>query len=305
MQLVIHEHKIARDKVIPLDIKDQEPSKIKGGSIFSEPYANIYLVSRKKSGKTWVIGTILDKCADKNTIVYLFVSTHLRDDAWIQIKEKLEGKGITVVPFTSIKEGQTNYLTEIIRELDEEKEKEDDEKKQREVEGEVRKSSEKIPQSMLKIINIGDFEPVKSLIRTGDEEIEQKEKKRKAKKPKKLAPEIIFVFDDMADQLRGPAIAALLKKNRHYKCKVIISTQYLKDTKPESRRNIDYWIVFGGIPDDKLDTIYSDADLSIDKEAFKAIYTQVTSKKHDFLFIDCVNDQFRRNFDKLLTIEEQ
>ena len=47
---------------------------------------------------------------------------------------------------------------------------------------------------------------------------------KKERKLKKLAPEYIFVFDDLGNDLRHPAITQLFKASRHYKAKVIVSS---------------------------------------------------------------------------------
>ena len=36
-------------------------------------------------------------------------------------------------------------------------------------------------------------------------------KERKARKPKRLAPEYVFIFDDLGNDLRHPSITQLLK----------------------------------------------------------------------------------------------
>jgi hypothetical protein len=50
----------------------------------------------------------------------------------------------------------------------------------------------------------------------------------------------------------------LLKWNRHYKAKVIISSQWLHDLLPESRKQIDLFLIFKGFPAKKLAEIYKD-----------------------------------------------
>ena len=54
----------------------------------------------------------------------------------------------------------------------------------------------------------------------------------------------MIIFDDLSDEIRNSRdVAALLKNGRHF-AKVIISSQYLKDLRPEARTNIDYFILF-------------------------------------------------------------
>jgi hypothetical protein len=65
---------------------------------------------------------------------------------------------------------------------------------------------------------------------------DNEKKKKKVYKLKKLSPEFIFVFDNLSDKLQNKYISALLKQNRHYKAKVIISSQYYNDITKQARQ---------------------------------------------------------------------
>ena len=45
------------------------------------------------------------------------------------------------------------------------------------------------------------------------------------KKPKKISQKYLIIFDDISTELTNPHVSQLLKTNRHYKSKVIISSQ--------------------------------------------------------------------------------
>ncbi len=209
----------------------------------------------------------------------------------------------------SIREGRENYLKPIITELNQAN---GDMKEGRVVEPDSARSAEGFgvhaePFSMI-AVDVADpsdrpkspaplimIDQLEDQVPEGGD-IDGKDSQRASKKPRKLAPEVIFVFDDMASQLKDPNVTQLLKTNRHYKSKVIISSQYLKDMLPEARRQIDYWIMFGGIPEEKLETIREDADLAVSQPEFSAIYHFATREKYNFLYIDATNGTFRRNF---------
>jgi hypothetical protein len=53
--------------------------------------------------------------------------------------------------------------------------------------------------------------------------------KRKPRRPKEKASKIIFVFDDLSGELQTPSLTQLMKKNRWFRSKVIISSQYMLD----------------------------------------------------------------------------
>jgi hypothetical protein len=85
---------------------------------------------------------------------------------------------------------------------------------------------------------------------------------------------------------------------------VILSSQYVNDLSPESRKQIDYWILFGGHKIEKLTTIYNDADLNIPLETFLSLYNHATDEKYSFLYIDTRESKFRKDFDKSYKISE-
>ena len=78
------------------------------------------------------------------------------------------------------------------------------------------------------------------------------EKKKKEYKPKKLAPENIFVFDDISNELKNPALLALCKKSRHFKASVYISSQFIHDLLPQTLKQLSYFICFRSMTREKL-----------------------------------------------------
>jgi hypothetical protein len=129
-------------------------------------------------------------------------------------------------------------------------------------------------------------------------------KKKKPRKSKYRMPDYIIVLDDLSNQMKAKSLETLLKKNRHYFSKVIMSTQYIHDLRPESLKQLDYWLVYGHQPIDKLQKIYKDTDLSIDFGLFYQMYKDATSQKFGFLYIDTNNMVFRKNFNKEYILPE-
>ncbi len=58
-----------------------------------------------------------------------------------------------------------------------------------------------------------------------DKPVEEKKEERKERKPKKLGSEYIFILDDLGSDLRHASITQLCKVSRHYKAKLIFSSQ--------------------------------------------------------------------------------
>ena len=95
-------------------------------------------------------------------------------------------------------------------------------------------------------------------------------------KEKYQSPEYIFVLDDLADELHRRSLTTFLKKHRHFKAKIIVSSQHLNDLLPQARRQLDYWILFQGHPEGKVDEIHRSADLAIPKSEFYEMYKFAT-----------------------------
>lgn len=231
---------------------------IKGAELFSEPYGNIFLLAKKKSGKSSVIYKIINDCSERNTKVMAFCSTVHKDNVWLQIANLCQKKGIYFEAHTSIKEDGVDILDEFLKcETAPEEEKEE------------------------KCSNL-----------LFDDE------KPREKKPKKLACEWLIVLDDLSSELKYPSVDALLKKNRHLKAKVIVSSQYICDLRPEARKQLDYVLVFKSLPKEKLETLYKDTDISLDFNKFENVYKIATKEPFSFLYIDVRNDKFRQNFNQ-------
>lgn len=250
-------------KSVPQLVKpDNRP--IKGSALFSELYANIFLCARKKSGKTSAIFKIIKECCGLNTTIIAFVSTLNKDANWLTIQKYCELKKIPFVGNTSMVVDGVNLLEEFV------------DQQQEEAQGPTEKEAKE----------------KHLLFQDSDSEEEEKPKK----KAKFRSPEYLIIFDDLSNELKNPALVSLLKKNRHFKSKIIVSSQYLNDLLPQSRKQIDIFMIFKGQPESKLDEIYRDADLAITKEEFYDLYKIATKENYSFLYVDRFNDTFRRNF---------
>ncbi len=314
---VIHPFKVTG----PVDTRP-----IKGEMLFPEPYCNVFLCARKKSGKTVVIQKIIAECSGKETIVLAFCSTVHKDNAWIAIQKYCKKHKIEFQGFQSIMEGKVNFLDQFLHRLEQEAEEElmggklsDDEEDEQPRRGNPKP----------KILNLfggnqkteddwdseddysSESEDEDKLFGKGDgltlEQQKLFDKRHKTslkKRDKYQSPEFILIFDDLSHELKMPALVSLLKKNRHYKAKIIISSQYIHDLKPESIKQMDYALIFKGQPEDKLIKLRSDLDLAIDQATFNKIYEDATKEPYSFLYIDVRNEQYRKLFDKMYQISK-
>lgn len=266
---MIKEEKINSIKVKPLIVHQQDTTKIKGADLFPSLYYNLFLCSKKRSGKTSLINTIIQKATDKKTMFFIFCPTVNVDDTWKMIVEWLNNRGNSVNTYTELMDGKINILNEIVNELSIPEEDEKD-------------KEEEQPKKLIKC---------------------ESPKKKKEYKPKKISPQVCFIFDDASDMLRNPAVATLLKKNRHLKANVILSSQYLHDLTPSSIKQLDYFIAFKSLSDDKLETIHKGLDLSLDLEKLLMYYHYCVEKPYSFLYINVRTEEYRCNFNKRLELD--
>jgi len=127
---------------------------------------------------------------------------------------------------------------------------------------------------------------------------EEKDEKKKERKPKKICPKYLIIFDDLSSELRSKSVDMLLKTNRHIKARVIISSQWINDLLPGSRRQIGTYILYGGHSEEKMLAIYENADLPISFEKFMELYKDATAEKYNFLYVDSCDGTFRKNFNE-------
>jgi len=265
--------KINNEVVRPIKVIKFKPDKIKGYDLFADVYCNVFICAKKKSGKTNVIFKIIKECTDKNTNVIIFSSTVYKDPNMVKITEWLDDRDYTYDVFTDLED----YLSSIVDEIENNKsedEESDDQKDEKP-----------------KILSFSDTK----------DEIRIRIKKRK---PKKVSCEYMFIFDDFSSELKDKDISKLLKQHRHYKSKVIISSQYPLDLRKDGRKQLDYWLLFQGHSDEKLKEIYDLCNLSVTFDMFKEIYKEATKEKYHFLYIDTVNHTFRKDFNYKIIIPE-
>jgi hypothetical protein len=253
-------------KAVPL-LQEKDTRPVRGAALFPELCSNIFLCARKQSGKTSAIYKIVKRCAGPKTKIMVFCSTIHKDSSWETIKAWALHKGIAFIGHTSLIDDEgTNTLKELIKSL------QDDDDESSEV---VRRQS-----------------------------IFESEEEDEPEKPAKYqSPEWIFILDDLADELKKPIIATFLKKNRHFKAKIIISTQYMNDLFPAARKQLDYVILFRGWSQKKIDEICKDVDVSLPKEEFYELYRFATEQPYSFLYVDVRGGTFRRNFNELIEVE--
>lgn len=284
--------KLNNEVVRPCVVVETDVKKIKGGALFPITFPNIFVCAKKGSGKTSVIFHALKKCVSNPTEVFIFSNTHDVDPTWEKIKEWLTEKGNTFYTFKSIKNGREDTLQQIMETW---REKNDDE-------------GEMPPEASLPAPTIPIFfsEAEERRWREKQSVKEEKKKERLEKKKKgkgKVYPKRLVILDDISSELKSPSLDTLLKQNRHFKAMTIVSSQYYKDLKPSARGQFQFFLIFKGIKEDTLETIFKDSGINIEYDDFIRMYQAATDKKYSFFYIDVKNMKFRENFNKELTIK--
>lgn len=250
----------------------------KGSKLFPNPYFNLFICAKKQSGKTNLLFNILKETSDKNTHLIIFSSTVHKDPLWHEIVKYFENKGQPIVTHTTIKDGAFEEVMDILNTPVEDSDDEDTGT------GTGPEDEEEPPKKLI-ILNETDKKP-----------------KRKSKK-KKPIPNYTIVMDDLSAETRDKRIPVLLKKNRHYKCRICILSQYIQDLDPQSLKQLDYWILLPGHSEDKMRLVYKHADISNPQfEEFYDIYKEVTAEPYNFLYISSSNDELRHNFNKKIKL---
>lgn len=282
---------------------EYDPERVLGKEMFRELYSNIYIAGKKKSGKTMLLYNILKRCANKSTKVLLFSPTVEKDPTYKEIEIMLKRKGIDYSGFDHFidPEDGSDLIAQFIRQA-----KEDAAAENREEPVVPPTSRKYVPKEEARLL-FGDELPRAEIAKKeaadaakAAEEAAKAAEKALAKSKKgrgRLAPEYILVFDDLGVDLRKKSISQLLIKNRHYRCKTIILSQWLSYLPPTAIRQLDYALLFGGFPEDKLEDLHQKLDLSNTVEEFKDLYHNATAKKYHFLSIDIAEQSYRTNFD--------
>ena len=278
-------------KVKPIKItEDNRP--VKGGDILGKsPYINIMEVAPTAGGKTTTTNTILMHCVmPRKTIIVAFVPSIYNDENWIEIRERLQDMGNTVVIHTSLKDDEGNdLLKQYVKFLSDKAEEEE----QRRLEA---KNCIRISKHEKVCINMPKDE----------------EEKRAEREPRCKYAKYIFIFDDISDELKMKSYVALMKKARHYCILTITSTQDAKDITPATIKQMRLWLLFKGIDDERLMHIYSKLGIKLSFADFKRLYDQATQDYYDpndkkwyrynFLYFAPRELEFRRNFRDRLVI---
>ena len=270
------------------------PQKWKGSKLLDVRYWVMSILAKRRSGKTTLIFNLIKNFCTKRTIVIFFVPTFHKDDTYQAIREYLDEKDIQYINYDSIKEDGVNNISLFM---------ESNKGEDKDSEGRSASAEESVEGEE----ESNETPPIHPQCNFGDETKEKKEKKKK----EPLPPEYLIIFDDISSELRDKSVSVLCKNSRHFKCKIILSSQSIIDLNPSTHAQVDYCCLFKDFNEDSLEKIYNKLEPNIEHEKFKEIYHSVTNSKmklpsvvagsprrghphlNNFLLIDRANQEYR------------
>ena len=298
--------------------KEKDKRLPKGYKLFPEPYPNVGIIAKKKSGKTNVVVNIVKNCADKDTHVFVLASTANKDPMFLALKKYCKKHEIPYHAQTEIKTvdetGKKNdFFEKFMRDMGEADSEEDQTDSEDEEAKHPRMSNYgQINEESCSDTDYSSYSEDEDYERLNygkkyDRQDAKFVKNKGSLQPKKpyITPEVIIITDDLSNELKTPSLRAFFKRNRHYRCLNIVSTQWLQDLLPESLKQFDNLLLFKGLTREKLEKVKDDADLSIDIDKLEAIYRSATSAAYSFLYVDTRLEQYRRNFNERYNIPVQ
>jgi len=239
--------------------------KWKGQKIIDKKYWIGSILAKRRSGKTVLIYNLIRKFAHKRMIVLFFVSTFYNDDTYREIEHYLNKHSIEYMAKTSIfDESGNDLIREFIEEQNTLNECEYEEEEPTPL------SNEQI-ELLMKTNKINPLE-----LHLNRESVMKKIKRKKKKKIKIKPPEYLIIFDDLSHELRSKSITLLAKNSRHYRLKMILSSQDIKDLTPATHEQIDITFIFKNTTKKRLHYLHDRLSLWDSFEHFLNIYDRVT-----------------------------
>jgi len=257
----------------PLRIAKTKDTDVYGSDMLTNPYGTIALIAKTNQGKSTSLYSILEHTIDRKrkAKVVIFSSTHDVDPTYEHIKQMLEKKRCMVFLHHHFMENGENLIDHYIEMIQEPPVIEEQIVKKRMPNGTIRHIT----------------------------------KQRTVKEPEKVSAEWIFIFDDIPNKDLRSIAMNYVQRSRHYKIRTFICTQHLSNLTPIVRKQITTALLFRSFSHDKLRMIYEDLDVEIPFPLFEEVYKYATHDPYCFLTYDTQRQQFRKNFNTAIEINEE
>lgn len=254
----------------------------KGKDILDVKYWIMSILAKRRSGKTTLIYNLIKQFGHKHMIILFFVPTFYKDSVYESIRNYLDRKGIVYQGNTSIENEEGIDLIDVfMKENNGDRYLLNQESKE-----------EIVQQPQIPVCNFGG-PIIDSQSESKNEDIN-------------IEPEYMIIFDDMSSQLRHPSIVKLCKNSRHFKCKIILSSQSIVDLTPSQHSQIDYCVLFKNFNFDSIEKVYKRLQPNLSFEEFYELYKNVTEGKtgkyNNFLVIDRNKEEYRKNLNEVIVM---
>ena len=257
----------------------------KGKDILDVRFWIMSILAKRRSGKTTLIYNLIKQFAHKHMIILFFVPTFYKDNVYESIRNYLDRKGIVYQGNTSIENEEKIDLIDVFMKEN------SGEGLNEEIGNEETVSQPIIQQPQIPVCNFGE-----NVIDS------------QSKVDNNVEPEYMIIFDDMSSQLRHPSIVKLCKNSRHFKCKIILSSQSIVDLTPSQHSQIDYCVLFKNFNFDSIEQIYKRLQPNLSFEEFYELYKNITESKtgkyNNFLLIDRNKEEYRKNLNEVIKFDK-
>jgi hypothetical protein len=280
----------------------KDPKKIVGYDYFPEPYCNTFICGRKMSGKTVVLYRAMEHCVQKGTNVMIFASSVNNDKTYSKMKKMLKDKKCNVKTYTHfIDDNGVDLIDQFIKlkssEYDDTGVKP----------GEKKEEDKSISELLRGYADFGQHDNILKSKHVDGHKEDLKKKKKKENKNKKICPETIMIFDDLADLLRHPSLARLLVRNRHFLLKTFVIGHSIINLSPMALRMIDCFMLFPNLSEERIFEVADKVGISFRSDTKKTkklydLYCHATQKPYNFLYCDRNNCTYRKNFSEIYNI---
>lgn len=267
--------------VKPIEGIGDDGKKPMGHELFPDLKANIYISAGTNSGKTTLINHILKYCIDKHTVCHLFVATAEIDPTYKHIISSFNDREIKYsVDMHFIDTDGNHIVNDLVHELSKVK------------------PVEEAPKD--KPIIIGKKIVAGAIVTVYAKPDKPNEKPKYVDPNPNNSPDHLFLFDDLAQDMRHKDIYNLMIKQRHFTAKTIIATQSIKDIYPKCLPQLKYLIVFGGHSLKTLEDLYKTLQPYGSFDDFLSYYRTATSEKYHFLYYDRDRAIYKKDFTTVL-----
>lgn len=246
---------------------------------------SVALLAKTRSGKTTVENHLMEHCVDERVSVFIICSTVDIDSAWVKIVKDLRRRGVGVTTYSGMFHPVTgaNVLDGIFAQFEIKKKQEDKEKKSR--------------KSLHEVVQAPKFLAAPNPI--SDPDMVAPSESKKEDDYDTSAPKRWIFLDDLSSQeLRAKCLDNNLKKCRHYKARMCVSTQHIIHLSPSAMTQLSVVCMWKGFSPTYMEKLHDRLGIQsvMDFKQFWLLYSMSTKEEHSFLTYYIKDEKFRAGF---------